>query len=64
VVFLLFLFLCLFLGPLAADNIITPYVYTWNGISYENVKSLGSFQPGKGYWFKAKVNCELVFHRL
>jgi len=48
---------------LAADNIITPYVYTWNGISYDNAKTIGSFQPGKGYWFKAKVNCELVFYR-
>jgi hypothetical protein len=51
------------LDQAALNNIITPYVYTWNGISYDNVKSIGSFQPGKGYWFKAKVNCELVFHR-
>jgi hypothetical protein len=51
------------LDQAAANNIITPYVYTWNGTSYDNVKSLGSFQPGKGYWFKAKVNCELVFYR-
>jgi hypothetical protein len=52
------------LDQAAANNIITPYVYTWNGISYDNVKSLGSFQPGKGYWFKAKVNCDLLFYRL
>jgi len=51
------------LDQAAANQIITPYVYTWNGISYDNVKSIGSFQPGKGYWFKAKLNCELLFYK-
>jgi len=41
-------------GSGAANQIITPYVYTWNGTSYDNVKSIGSFQPGKGYWFRAR----------
>jgi hypothetical protein len=51
------------LDQAAANQIITPYIYTWNGTSYDNVKSIGSFQPGKGYWFKAKLNCQLVFYR-
>jgi hypothetical protein len=49
------------LDQAAAGGIIIAYAFTWNGTSYDDVKTLGSFLAGKGYWLKALQGCTLIF---
>jgi len=42
-------------------GIVSPYLYWWNGTSYANLRDLGKFEPGKGYWILALQNCALIF---
>ena len=49
------------LDEAAAALLIAPYCYYWNGSGYVDAKSVGQFDPGKGYWLKALQVCQLVF---
>ncbi|MCX5973612.1 MAG: hypothetical protein NTU59_02835 [Coprothermobacterota bacterium] len=48
----------------AADaGLITHYFFWFNGITYEDAYTIGSFEPGKGYWAKAFSLCSLIFYK-
>ncbi len=44
-------------------GIISPYLYTWSGTDYSNVRDLGKFEGGKGYWVRTLENCILIFRQ-
>ena len=49
------------LDQAASLGVISPYLYWWNGTGYANVKDLGKFEAGKGYWIRALQSCTLIF---
>jgi hypothetical protein len=49
------------LDQAASLGIISPYLYSWNGTGYANVRDLGKFEAGKGYWIRALQSCTLIF---
>jgi len=49
------------LDQAASLGIISPYLYSWNGTGYSNVRDLGKFEAGKGYWIRALQACTLIF---
>jgi len=50
------------LNQAVANGWVRSYAYYWESNSYKMLKSGGSFEPLKGYWFYARVDgCTMVF---
>ena len=42
-------------------GIIGRYLFLWDGSQYQIANTVGKFEPGKGYWMRARQECSLVF---
>jgi hypothetical protein len=52
------------LNQAVANGWVRGYAYYWESNSYKMLRSGGSFEPLKGYWFYAKVDgCTMVFYK-
>jgi len=45
----------------ASRGIIGRYLFLWDGSQYQIANTVGKFEPGKGYWIRARQECSLVF---